>query len=238
MAPAEDPLLRLCKISSRYPELNTDPATTFDATTFHALIRAGHPATARDEKGFTPLMHAVRHRSVKEVQALLGLPDADPRAQTNDGATALMIAVQWGRNDLIDTLLPVSDPHQQDTNGPWTALYYAALWDQQTWLDRLVPLATPNEMVDAIELCIVNTKPFYAQVLTASLPEEALPAACQMVERQADEGTFMRTAMEAALQKREHDVLAQHLRNAVQDGLAAQGAAPSSLPSAPSRPRL
>lgn len=76
-----------------------------DIEVIRAIVNGGADVNARDELGWTPLLDAARSADMRAMWMLLGL-GANPRATTNEGWTAIMIAAAsddpyWWREWLL-----------------------------------------------------------------------------------------------------------------------------------------
>ena len=74
-----------------------------DIARLGALLSAWGKVNARDDRGWSALMHAVDQDNGPMVELLLAA-DADPDIRASDGTTALFIAVSRGRAELIALL--------------------------------------------------------------------------------------------------------------------------------------
>ena len=89
---------------------------------------------------YTQLMSAVNKNDVDLVKRLLA-NGADAKATNYYGRTALMLAAQYGYDELVELLLPKSDA-KATTNGNYygmTALMYAALGANDKSVELLLP---------------------------------------------------------------------------------------------------
>ena len=91
---------------------------------FNKIIGQGHHN--RDDNGETPLYHAARTGSLRQVKQLLA-KGADPNAANAKGLTPLHQAAYWGETDIVELLLKSGADPKADNGKGWTPLHSAAL---------------------------------------------------------------------------------------------------------------
>jgi len=89
------------------------------------FLAKGADVNAKDDSGWTPLIHAA-NRGHNEVAALLIAKGADVNAKNEGGVTTLSFAVSEGHKEIAELLIAKgADVNTKDDSG-WTPLYYAA----------------------------------------------------------------------------------------------------------------
>ena len=112
-----------------------------------ALINKGANVNAADNKGWTPLLFAAQEGYLKIVQALLSAPEIDINARKPSVGTALMVAVDNGKDDVVKALIDYNaNANIADKHG-WTPLILAAKKGYLTITKTL--LSAPNIDIDA-----------------------------------------------------------------------------------------
>ncbi|KAF2224518.1 ankyrin repeat-containing domain protein [Elsinoe ampelina] len=90
------------------------------------LVAIGAQIEARDWKGWTPLHWASWRGHTKSLQALLDL-GADPNEETDDGSSAVLLAVANNSHECLDRLIRSGSDCCVVRNSGWNLLHYAAV---------------------------------------------------------------------------------------------------------------
>ena len=153
-------------ISIAYTDGNLDFVKT--------LLDAGADPNAQDGEGFTPLMRATISSLNTELRQLLldsvgNAENAD--LQNNSGVTALMIAVDAGRHEVVRALLDIgADPDIQTEEGQ-TALMYAASERDNESLTALLDAGADATLTDVEGRTVLNYASRYDRKTRAVLQE-------------------------------------------------------------------
>jgi cytohesin len=101
------------------------------------FLAKGADVNAKDDSGWTPLIHAA-NRGHNEVAALLIAKGADVNAQNEGGVTTLSFAVSEGHKEIAELLIAKGvDVNTKDDSG-WTPLYYAAIGGHKEVVELLI----------------------------------------------------------------------------------------------------
>ncbi len=120
------------------------------------LEKGVDPNLKEPQRGETPLMIAIREKSMRSLQVLLASPKIDIEASANNGDTALMIASYTHNTEAVKALLA----HDAEVNRHgWAPLHYAAavgdadivklLLDKSAYIDAESPNKTTPLMMAA-----------------------------------------------------------------------------------------
>lgn len=101
----------------------SDTKNTLDAVRF--LVDALANLEAKDEMGWTPLLHAARNSQLDSVSLLIE-KQASVKARGIDGKSSVMLATLDGSEDTVLFLLDKDAPLTTKDNLGWSVLYYAA----------------------------------------------------------------------------------------------------------------
>ena len=148
--------------------------TTGDLDFVNTLSGAGADPNAQDGEGFTPLMRAMISSLNTELRQLLldsvgNAENAD--LQNNSGVTALMIAVDAGRHEVVRALLDIgADPDIQNEEGQ-TALMYAASKRDNESLTALLDAGADATLTDTEGKSALNYASPYDRKTRAALQE-------------------------------------------------------------------
>lgn len=88
------------------------------------LVQSESDLEAKDENGWTPILHACRNNRPETVKFLLD-SNASIKARANDGKTCLMLATMEGADSLVMTLVKSQAQVDKKDEGGWSVLFYA-----------------------------------------------------------------------------------------------------------------
>jgi ankyrin repeat protein len=138
MVAAGKGLLAITQALLSAPRIDINAQKPDGATALHVAIANGQDDVVKplinkradvnlaDNTGWTPLMFAAEKGLLAITQALLSAPGIDINAQKPDGETALYVAVNQGKDDVVKALINKrADVNIARING-WTPLMFAA----------------------------------------------------------------------------------------------------------------
>jgi len=107
-------------------------------TTLYKLIEKGANVNITDNHGMTPLMYAAERGHLTTVQALLSAPGIDMNAKSLIGTTALHMAANYGKDEVVKALINKGATVNITDNHGTTPLMYAAIRGHRTTVQALL----------------------------------------------------------------------------------------------------
>ena len=137
------------------------------------LLRQGDDVNAKDESGWTPLIHA-SNRDHNKIFSLLIAEGADINAKADDGTTPLHNAAFTGRNKFIELLIAKDANINIKGKAGITPLHAAAFGGHKETVEMLIAkyaevnakaTESNNSSITALDLAIKNKNSEIADLL-------------------------------------------------------------------------
>ncbi len=121
-----------------------------------ALIDHGANVNITDNNGWTPLMFAAEKGHLTTVQALLSAPQIDINAKKTDGVTALIVATNNRKDDVVKALIDHGANVNITDNYGWSPLMFAAEKGHLTIMQALLDKNADTKQTNKAGMTVFN----------------------------------------------------------------------------------